>query len=236
MDTVAPSAAVAGGPATVLRPHVEAWTVGPFQENSYLVSDPSTGAAVLVDPGAEGERLVRAVRAAERERGVALEAVWITHGHLDHVGALAEIVDAFDVPVYMHPLDRPVFEYAPRAAAMYGLPWSPQPAPGREFAEGQELAVGGLRFAVLHAPGHAPGHVVLHGHGIAIAGDTLFRGSVGRVDLPLASPRDFSRTLDRIAALPAETAVYPGHGPPTTVGAERATNPFLNGGARVRGG
>jgi glyoxylase-like metal-dependent hydrolase (beta-lactamase superfamily II) len=88
----------------------------------------------------------------------------------------------------------------------------------------------------MHAPGHAPGHVVIHGHGVAIAGDTLFRGSVGRTDLPLSDPRAFSRSLARIAALRADTAVYPGHGPPRPIGDELATNPFLNGGARVLGG
>ena len=222
--------------AAAAAPHVQAWVVGAFQENCYLVTDPATGAAALVDPGAEGDRLVRAVRAAERERGVKLEAVWLTHAHLDHVGELAEVVEAFGVPVYLHPLDRPVFDYAPRAAAMYGLPWTPQPVPDRDFADGDELALGALRFAVMHAPGHAPGHVVIHGHGVAIAGDTLFRGSVGRTDLPMSSPRDFSRSLARIAALPATTAVFPGHGPATTIGEELATNPFLNGGARVLGG
>ena len=229
-------AADAAASAGASAPHVQSWVVGAFQENCYLVADPATGAAALVDPGAQGDMLVRSVRAAERDRGVRLEAVWLTHAHLDHVGGLAEVVAAFGVPVYLHPLDRPVFDYAPRAAAMYGLPWSPQPAPDREFADGQELALGALRFTVMHAPGHAPGHVVIHGHGIAIAGDTLFRGSVGRTDLPMSSPRDFSRSLARIAALPPDTAVYPGHGPATTVRDELATNPFLNGGARVLGG
>jgi len=236
MAASSPLAASAAPADAASRPHVDAWVVGAFQENCYLVTDPATGAAALVDPGAEGDRLVAAVRAAERARGVRLEAVWLTHAHLDHVGGLAEVVAAFGVPVYLHPLDQPVFDYAPRAAAMYGLPWSPQPAPDREFAEGQDLALGTLRFAVMHAPGHAPGHVVMHGHGIAIAGDTLFAGSVGRTDLPMADPRAFTRTLTRIAALPPETAVYPGHGPATTVGRELATNPFLSGGARVLGG
>jgi glyoxylase-like metal-dependent hydrolase (beta-lactamase superfamily II) len=227
-------AAPAAGPAA--GPHVEGWVVGALQENCYLVTDPATGAAALVDPGAEGGRLVDAVRAAERSRGVRLEAVWLTHAHLDHVGGLAEVVEAFGVPAYLHPLDRPVFDFAPKAALMYGLPWSPQPAPDREYVEGQVLALGDLRFTVMHAPGHAPGHVVLHGHGVALGGDVLFQGSVGRTDLPLADPRAFSRTLARVAALPAETVVYPGHGPATTVGRERAANPFLNGGARVLGG
>jgi glyoxylase-like metal-dependent hydrolase (beta-lactamase superfamily II) len=228
--------APAGATDAVARPHVEHWTVGALQENCYLVTDAATGAAALVDPGAEGGRLVRAVRAAEQARGVRLEAVWLTHAHLDHVGGLAEVVAEFGVPVYLHPLDRPVFDYAPRAAAMYGLPWSPQPAPDREFAEGQELALGTLRFAVMHAPGHAPGHVVIHGHGVALGGDVLFQGSVGRVDLPMADPRAFSRTLARVAGLPPETVVYPGHGPATTVARELVANPFLNGGARVLGG
>jgi glyoxylase-like metal-dependent hydrolase (beta-lactamase superfamily II) len=229
----------AGGepaPLAASGPHVQGWVVGAFQENCYLVTDPATGAAALVDPGAEGARLAHAVRAAERDAGAKLEAVWLTHAHLDHVGGLAEIVAEFGVPVYMHPLDRPVFDYAPRAAAIYGLPWSPQPAPDREFTDGQQLALGALRFAVMHAPGHAPGHVVIHGHGVALAGDTLFRGSVGRTDLPMSDPRAFSRSLARIAALPPETAVYPGHGTATTVAEELASNPFLNGGARVLGG
>ncbi len=228
--------APAGAGAAAALPRVQGWVVGAFQENCYLVTDPATGASALVDPGAEGDTLVEAVCAAERERGARLEAVWLTHAHLDHVGGLKEVVAAFGVPVYLHPLDRPVFDYAPRAAAMYGLPWTPQPAPDREFAEGQELALGALRFTVMHAPGHAPGHVVVHGHGVALGGDTLFHGSVGRVDLPLSDPQAFTRSLARIAALPPETAVYPGHGPATTVGRELATNPFLNGGARVLGG
>jgi glyoxylase-like metal-dependent hydrolase (beta-lactamase superfamily II) len=230
------AAGVAPDDAAPAAPHVQAWVVGAFQENCYLVTDPATGAAALVDPGAEGAMLVDAVRAAGRERGARLEAVWLTHAHLDHVGGLAEVVEAFGVPVYLHPLDGPVFDAAPRVAAMYGLPWSPQPAPDREFAEGQELALGGLRFTVMHAPGHAPGHVVVHGHGIALGGDTLFHGSVGRTDLPMSNPRDFTRSLARIAALPPDTMVYPGHGPATTIAHELATNPFLNGGARVLGG
>lgn len=223
-----------GGAAAV--PRVASWVLGPLQENGYLVADPATGAAALVDPGADGDELVAAVRELAREHDLALEAVWLTHGHLDHVGALAEVKAAFDLPVYLHPLDRRVFDFVPRAAELYGIPWSPQPAPDRAYEEGDELALGDLRLRVMHAPGHSPGHVILLGHGIALGGDVLFQGSVGRVDLPLSDPRAFSQTLARVAALPPETVVYPGHGPPTTIGRELATNPFLNGGARVRGG
>lgn len=213
-------------------PAVTVHTVGAFQENCYLVADPGSGAAALIDPGAEGPRLVAAVRAA----GVRLEAIWLTHAHLDHVGAIADVVRAFDVPVHIHPLDLATFDLAPRAAAMYGLPWTPQPRPTHRFEEGDTLSLGALRFAVMHAPGHAPGHVVLHGHGAAFVGDCLFYGSVGRVDLPGSDPKELTRSLERIAELPPETVAYPGHGPTTTIGRERLHNSFLNGGARVLGG
>ncbi|MGZ8376877.1 MAG: MBL fold metallo-hydrolase [Gemmatirosa sp.] len=218
--------------AATLAPLVHVQTVGAFQENCYLVVDPQTRAAAIVDPGAEGARLVDWIRAAD----VNVEAVWLTHAHLDHVGALADVTRAWDVPIHLHPLDRPVFDHAPRAAAMYGLYWEPQPAPTAEFGEAQTLTLGALTFTVMHAPGHAPGHVVLHGHGIALVGDCLFYGSVGRTDLPLSEPAALTRSLARIAALPPESVAYPGHGPATTIGRECAENPFLNGGARVLGG
>jgi glyoxylase-like metal-dependent hydrolase (beta-lactamase superfamily II) len=219
-------------PGAAARPRVSATTVGAFEENCYLVVDPATDAAILVDPGDQGERIVLAVRKA----GVTPEAIWLTHAHLDHVGAIADVKAQWDVPVFLHPLDLPVFDYAPRAAQMYGLPWREQPRPDRELADGMTLSLGALTFTVMHTPGHAPGHVVFHGHGVVLGGDLLFAGSVGRVDLPLADPRAMSRSLQRVAELPAETVVYPGHGPATTIGREVVTNPFLNGGARVLGG
>jgi glyoxylase-like metal-dependent hydrolase (beta-lactamase superfamily II) len=218
------------GDAPAVEVHVR--TVGPLQENCYLVVDPATRAAVVVDPGDEGPELVAWIRAAD----VRLQAVWLTHAHFDHVGALADVVRAFDAPVYLHPLDRPLLENAPRAAAMYGLFVEPQPAATDSFAEGQRLTLGALTFDVMHAPGHAPGHVVIHGHGVALVGDCLFQGSVGRTDLPLSDPRALSLSLTRIAALGDAVVAHPGHGPSTTIGRERVHNPFLNGGARVLGG
>jgi glyoxylase-like metal-dependent hydrolase (beta-lactamase superfamily II) len=212
-------------------PRVSVRVVGAFQENCYLVVDPDTGAAALVDPGAEGDRIVAMVR----ESGARLEAVWLTHAHLDHIGAIADVTRVWDVPVHLHPLDIPVFDFAPRAALMYGLSLEPQPRPRHEFAEAQVLTLGALRFTVMHAPGHAPGHVVIHGHGVAFAGDCLFAGSIGRTDLPFSNPADLEASLERIAALPPETVVYPGHGTATTIARELRSNPFLNGAARVLG-
>ncbi|HJU66148.1 MAG TPA: MBL fold metallo-hydrolase [Gemmatimonadaceae bacterium] len=199
--------------------------VGPFQENSYLLVDESTTGAVLIDPGDEPDRLLGAARAA----GATVEAVWLTHSHVDHVGAVAAVKRALDVPVYLHPLDLPLYESAVQHGLAFGLRVEPPPPPDRELAEGTELRVGTLSFQVMHTPGHAPGHVVIHGHGVAFVGDCLFAGSVGRTDLPLANGSQLARSLERIAALPDETVAYPGHGPATTIGAERRSNPFLNG-------
>ena len=208
---------------------IETNVVGALQENCYLVVDASTQRAVLVDPGSEGERLVHAVQAS----GAALDAIWLTHAHVDHVLGIAAVKRAWNVPIHLHPLDRPLYDRAELSARMYGLPFEPLPPPERALADGDTLTVGSLSFDVMHAPGHAPGHVVIHGHGVAFVGDCLFMGSVGRVDLPLSVPTDLTRSLERIAELPDDTVVYSGHGPATTIGHERRTNPFLNGGARV---
>jgi glyoxylase-like metal-dependent hydrolase (beta-lactamase superfamily II) len=203
-------------------------TVGEFQENTYLVIDEATRRAVVVDPGAEPDRVLKWIRAT----GAALDAVWLTHAHLDHVGAIAGVTREWPVSVYMHPADTPTLARAPQAAIQYGVEFETPPAPDRELAEGDSLSVGGLTFSVMHVPGHAPGHVVFHGNGVVLGGDLLFAGSIGRTDLPLADPRAMEESLARICELDDDLVVYPGHGPATTIGRERATNPFLLGVAR----
>jgi len=211
--------------------YVRTITVGAFQENSYLVVDESLQRAVIVDPGGEGQRLVGEI---ERSKAT-LDAIWITHAHVDHVGAIASVKERWNVPIYLHPNDRRLFEAAGRQAEVYGVPFEEPPAPDKEFADGQRLSVGSVEMSVMHTPGHSPGHVVIHGNGIALVGDCLFAGSIGRTDLPMSNPQQLADSLKKIAALPAETVVYPGHGPETTIGEERISNPFLNGSARIVG-
>jgi hydroxyacylglutathione hydrolase len=205
--------------------------VGPLQENCYIVVDESSRSAALVDPGDEAPRILRAVD----KQGARLAAIWMTHAHFDHVGAVAAIVRERKVPVWLHPAERPLWDFASRAAEMYGIHLENPPPPDHDWADGARATLGSLTFQVMHVPGHAPGHVVLHGQGVAFVGDCLFAGSIGRTDLPFAEPAALATSLQRIAALPDDTVVYPGHGPATAIGVERRTNPFLNGTARIVG-
>lgn len=206
-------------------------TVGAFQENCYLLVDSAAMRCAIVDPGAEPEHIIAAIERA----GVTPDAIWLTHAHLDHIGAIEGLRRRWDIPVYLHPLDEPLYTLASRQAALYGLPFE-QPAPAdRALGDGDVMELGEHHFTVMHAPGHAPGHVVFHGHGLAFVGDCLFAGSIGRTDLPFSNPRDLAASLERITALPDDTTVYPGHGPVTSIGAEAATNPFLTGVARIVG-
>jgi hydroxyacylglutathione hydrolase len=203
--------------------HVVAIETGPLQENAYLVVDRESGEAAIADPGDDGERLIEIIEG----EGARLQAVWLTHAHFDHVGAVRALRTHFNVPVFLHEADLQMFEAGPFQAASYGLPFEGDILPSERFVEGQGLTLGKLSFTVMHTPGHSPGHVIVHGNGIALVGDCLFAGSIGRTDLPLGNGAELGRSLRRIMALAPETRVFPGHGPETTIGAERRSNPYI---------
>jgi hydroxyacylglutathione hydrolase len=212
--------------------HIDAVSVGPFEENCYLVVDEASKSAVLIDPGDEPDQIIEM---CERN-GVEPSAIWLTHAHLDHIGGIEGIRRAWPgIPVHLHPLDREVYEFGAKSAAYYGIPFEQPSPPEASLAGGETLTLGSDSFSVWHVPGHAPGHVVFIAEGALLAGDTIFAGSVGRTDLPKCDPAAFARSLHRLMELPDETVVYPGHGPPTTIGRERVSNPFLNGAALVPG-
>ncbi len=211
---------------------VDVRVVGPFEENCWLLHDPATREGVLIDPGDEPDELAGMVEGS----GAEVRAIWLTHAHLDHIGAIEPLRRRWPgIPVMLHAADLPVYAYGARAAGAYGIPFEQPGPPDGWLAEGQVVHAGPHAFEVWHLPGHAPGHVAFIGGGHCFSGDLLFAGSIGRSDLPLADPSALARSLARLATLPPETVVHPGHGPATTIGRERATNPFLTGAARVLG-
>ena len=203
---------------------------GQFAQNCWLVGDAEAREAVLVDPGEEADRFL-----AELERGRwTLGGIWLTHAHIDHILGVGAVQGATGAPIYLHPDDRPLYDALPDQAAWFGMRADPLPPPDHALANGQELAVGSLRFTVRHTPGHSPGSVSFVGHGTIFGGDVLFNGSVGRTDLPGGNLTALMQSIQReFLSLPDSTVVRSGHGPETTIGVERLTNPFLTGAYRL---
>ena len=210
---------------------LESLTVGPFQENCYIVGEETTGEGVMIDPGDEAARIALAVEGTQLDIG----RIIITHAHIDHVGAVAQLADEYTCPIFMHAEAEPMLKQMPTQAMMMGVKFGKVPQVDEYIEDEQVLEVGGLQLQALYTPGHAPGHLSFYeeSEGLVFSADALFTGSVGRVDLPGGSMEVLMRSIEeRLLTLPDETRVYPGHGPATTIGDERATNPFLTGGLR----
>ncbi len=211
----------AGGSGEVV---VRRFAGGPFAENAYLVTCAGTQKGIVVDPGGATREMLAAVRA----QGIDVEHIVLTHAHLDHVDGVALAKRETGAPVLLHAADEPLYHSAPHQAQLFGVPVEPPPPVDDHLEHGDTIRFGDCALAVRHAPGHAPGHVVLVGDGVAIVGDCVFMGSIGRTDLPGGDFQTLMRSIrEQILTLPDETILHTGHGPDTTVGHERATNPFL---------
>jgi hydroxyacylglutathione hydrolase len=203
---------------------------GQFAENCYLLGDSGTNQAVMIDPGEESERFLAELKA----RGWRLTGIWLTHGHIDHIMGVESVHRTTGAPIYLHPLDRALYDALPDYGSWVGMKVSRPPAPQVELHAGQVLEVGSHRFEVRGTPGHSPGSVSFLGHGVIFGGDVLFNGSVGRTDLPGGDPATLMSTIHQeFLSLPDSTVVHSGHGLDTTIGVERLTNPFLTGAYRV---
>ncbi len=199
-------------------------TVGPFASNCFICYN-ADREALVIDPGAEDERIIALLHSEK----LTPKAILITHGHMDHISALAAVHGAFPCPIAMHPTDQ-AWAFAPTNQMLpyYETPAAP-PEIERDLAEGQTWTDAGFDYEVWELPGHAPGHVGFYfrDRNILFSGDVLFQHSVGRTDLPGGDARQLTASLRRLATLPPETTVYCGHGPHTTIGDELKHNPYM---------
>lgn len=204
---------------------VKQLTVGVVQSNCYIAGCEKTGEGVVIDPGDEAERILAAVR----ELGLDIKYILNTHAHFDHIMANGPVLEATGAPLALHPLDLPLLQ-ARGGAALFGLEAPLSPEPTMSLAEGDQISFGQYTLQVLFTPGHSPGHVSFYEAeaGIIFDGDVLFAGGIGRTDLPGGSYETLMNSInEKLMVLPDETVVYSGHGPATTIGRERAGNPWL---------
>ncbi len=201
--------------------------VTPFQQNCRLLWCEATRRAVVIDPGGDVPEIARAIDQA----GVTVEKIWLTHGHIDHVGGAAELKARLNVPIEgPHRKDLFLLENVLESARMFGIADVANVTPDRWLDEGDQVEIGELTFDILHCPGHSPGSIAFVNVSLrlAIVGDVLFAGSIGRTDLPGGGHQQLLKSIaDKLLPLPDDVAVLNGHGPATTIGRERATNPFL---------
>ncbi len=206
---------------------IHVFTLGPLENNTYLVADTWTHEAAVIDPSFEIGRVLKYAK----NQGLDIRQVWLTHAHFDHISGVGDMLRVLseDLKVALHLADLALWN-AGGGGAAFGLQLTPARAPDMELAHGQKLTLGNYSVEVRHAPGHTPGHVIFYerDNGVAFCGDVIFRGSIGRTDLPGGSLETLLESIRaQVLTLPDATRLLSGHGPETTVGWERGHNPFL---------
>ncbi|MEW5745436.1 MAG: MBL fold metallo-hydrolase [Nitrospirota bacterium] len=196
--------------------------VGPLQVNCFIIADEETRKALVVDPGDEPDRIMDLIR----QQGLDLQYIVCTHGHFDHVGAVIDMKQETGARVVLHKDDLEIYAAAKEMGALWGFAAETQPEPDLFVRDGDTIAVGNLQFRVFHTPGHSPGGICLYSEGVAVTGDTLFAGSIGRTDFHGGDINRLKQSFRRLMELPDSTKVLPGHGPSSTIGRERSHNMF----------
>lgn len=202
------------------------FTGGAFAQNGYLAWQKGRSSAIAIDPGGDVSSMIAALVG----EGLTLEAILLTHAHIDHIEGVATLHRHTAAPIYLHTADQIFYDNVSTQAVQFGLQVEKQPPVNQRFEHNQKLSLAGIDFTVKHVPGHSPGHVILiaEQEGLAFIGDVVFQNSIGRTDLPGGNFQQLmSGIRDHVMTLPANTVLYSGHGPSTTVLAERTGNPFI---------
>ena len=203
---------------------IKTLVVGPIMANSFILGCEETREAAVVDPGDDADRILLALA----ESGLTTKLIINTHGHLDHVGANKRLKDVTGAGILIHPLDAPMLNQVASSAAAWGITAVNSPPPDRELEDGDKVTFGNIVLKVIHTPGHTPGGISLHTEHEVFVGDTLFAGSIGRTDFPGGSFETIKKSIQqKLFTLNDDVKVYPGHGPATTIGIEKRTNPFV---------
>ncbi|GLI53653.1 MULTISPECIES: MBL fold metallo-hydrolase [Thermodesulfovibrio] len=204
---------------------IKKFEVGPLFVNCYIIYDERTKEAVVIDPGDEPDLILDFIK----EENLNLKYILCTHGHFDHIGSVKELKDETGAKVVLHEKDIEIYRNSPQIAMQFfGIEIEPQPEPDILIKNGEILNTGNVQLTVIHTSGHSPGSVCFYTDGYIFTGDTLFAGSVGRTDIIGGSMNELLNSLKKIASLPDETIVFPGHGPKTKIGIEKKTNPFYH--------
>lgn len=200
-----------------------------FDQNARVLACSDTRDAVIVDPGGDSKKIIDVIV----RKQLRCTAIWLTHSHLDHCAGVSELLEVYKVPLLGHKEEAPMRAHVSSVAAMYGLPgdeWPNCPEPTQYIRGGEVLQIGNVKAKVLFTPGHSPGHVSFYfeDDGVVVSGDALFSGSIGRTDLPGGNHEQLLASIRKeLLTLPDKTQVLSGHGPDTTIGAERVSNPFV---------
>ena len=203
---------------------IKGLTVGPIMANCYILGCKTSKAAAVIDPGDETDRILQVLA----QEGLRAETIINTHGHFDHVGGNRRLKEVTGAELIIHPLDAPMLGELSAAASSWGMVAEDSPGPDRTVDEGDTISIGTIQVEVIHTPGHTPGGICLHTEGHLFTGDTLFVGGIGRTDLPGVDTATLLASIrEQILPLPDSMRLFPGHGPDTTVGLERRSNPFV---------